>query len=294
MTSLFIQLDARLRRLPDLALLALGLVIVAGIAAFKLTEGREIPIVDFYLIPVAAVGWLARSRRYGYLAAIVTATMSIAIALAMQPDAPLGAAVAAGAARLILYFIVLSVLAAMRRMQLEQDTEARTDHQTGAANARAFRARAACELERSRRYGHELSFFYLDIDGFKAINDRLGHVEGDQVLLHVSHVMRSNVRSADTVARLGGDEFAILMPETGAVAARALAERIRVDLARIRARDEQSVTCSIGLVTFPPSSLSVVEMVRAGDRLMYEAKDQGKNRIAQVDLAGPMPVPRAS
>ena len=286
MPSPFSSLDARLRRLPDVVIFAIGLALIAGIAAYRLTAGHSVPIVDFFLIPIAAIAWLARQPLYGYLAAVVTAALTVVIALAGQPPAPLGGSLAAGGMRLVFYIVVLAFLAAMRRAQLDQKAEARTDTLTGAANARAFREIATGEIDRSRRYGHQLSLLYLDIDDFKAVNDRLGHVEGDDVLLHVSHVLRAVVRSVDTVGRLGGDEFAVLMPETDIAAAHALAVRLRGELARTRAGDGGAVPCSIGLVTFvqPPGSLR--ELLDAGDDLMYRAKQNGKDRIEEAEVRG--------
>jgi diguanylate cyclase (GGDEF)-like protein len=237
------------------------------------------------LIPVAGVGWFAGSRAYGYAAAVVTAVVSVAVAVD-GTNARVGATIASGVARLVLYLIILAFLGAMRAMQVERDREARTDHQTGAANARSFRALALGEIERARRYPRELSLAYLDIDDFKAINDRLGHVEGDHVLLQVSHVLRAKVRSVDTVARLGGDEFVVLMPETGASEARALVDRLRGELARLNTKDARPVPCTIGLVTFTSAPASLPELVDAADELMYTAKKRGKDRVEQAQRAG--------
>jgi diguanylate cyclase (GGDEF)-like protein len=285
MATLVTRFDSRLRRLPDLVLLGMALLFVAALAAFKLTAGRDVPIVDFFLIPVAAVGWFAGAPAYGYATALITAAVSVIVSVAAT-QAPFGATAASGVARMVLYMIVLSFLSAGRSMQLERDREASTDHLTGAANARWFRTLAANEVERSRRYGHSLSLAYIDIDDFKAINDGLGHVEGDHVLLQVSHLMHSVVRSSDVVARLGGDEFVVMMPETGATQARVLVDRLREELARMRASDHRPVTCSIGLVTFVGAPISPRELIDTADELMYEAKRTGKDQVRQSELAG--------
>jgi diguanylate cyclase (GGDEF)-like protein len=286
MTSPFADLDARLRALPDLAILTLGLLMVAGITTLRMTAAHGVPLVDFFLIPVAGVGWLTRRRGYGYAAALVAAEVSVAMAVVGLDAAPVGSALAAGAARLILYLIVLGLLDAMRHMQLDRETEARTDPLTGAANARAFRGLATAEIERNRRHRHELSLAYLDLDDFKTVNDRLGHAEGDRVLQQACHAMSAAVRSVDTLARLGGDEFVVLMPETGPADARALVERLKGDLDGLSTDDGQRVSSSIGLVTFvrPPASLQ--ELVDAADDLMYCAKQSGKDRIEQAKRSG--------
>jgi diguanylate cyclase (GGDEF)-like protein len=252
----FAKLDTYLRRLPDLVLTAIGLLIVAGLAALKLTVGQSVPMVSVVLAEIAPT------------------------------PAPVGAATVAGVVRLALYLVVLALVAAMRRSQLEHEREARTDALTAALNARAFHDLALAEVERSQRYGHEVSLAFLDIDDFKIINDSLGHGEGDHVLAQVSHVLRSVVRSVDTVARLGGDEFAVLMPETRRLEARVVVDRIRQDLARLHTSAGGPVPCSIGLVTFdrPPASLQ--ELIDAGDDLMYRAKRNGKDRVEQAERMG--------
>jgi diguanylate cyclase (GGDEF)-like protein len=286
MVSPFAMLDARLRRLPDALLFAVALTMIAGMAALGPLPDRGLPLDDFFIIPVAAVGWLAHRRWYGYATAVVAAAESVWMAMRGPGAGAVETAALAGAARLSLYVIVLLVLAAMRRMQQAQEAEARTDVLTGAANARAFRQIAVAEVERSQRYQHELSLAYLDIDDFKRINDHWGHAAGDRALGRMSRVMHEVVRSVDTVARLGGDEFAILMPETGPPEARALIERLCQGLEDTGSEAGPVGPCSIGLVTFvrPPASLE--ELIDAGDRLMYRAKRRGKGRVEQDVRAG--------
>ena len=283
MTTALTTLDLRLRRVPDPVLLAVGLAIIAAIAALKSMVGHDIPVADFFLIPVAGVGWLARSRLYGYLAAICAASATVFIAVVGPSSAPLGAALAAAAARLVLYVIVLAVLEALRRMQLQHQAEAHTDHKTGAANSRAFQARAEAEIERSRRNGTPMTVLYLDVDDFKDVNDRFGHTTGDRVLGTVSHMMRTSVRVNDIVARLGGDEFVVLMPETNRFAGGAVARRMRAELGRVTTPDGAPVHYSIGLVTFDEPPRSVDEMIHQADTLMYRAKERGKDCIEASD-----------
>jgi diguanylate cyclase (GGDEF)-like protein len=279
MTSTLATLDARLRRVPDPLLLVGGLAIIAAIAAFKTTVGHDIPVADFFLIPVAGVGWLARSRVYGYLAAVCAASATVFIAVVGQATAPIGAALAAATARLVLYVIVLAVLEVLRRMQLQSHAEAGTDHKTGVANSRGFETRAEAEIERSRRNGTPMTVLYLDVDDFKDVNDRFGHATGDRVLATVSHMMRTSVRRNDIVARLGGDEFVVLMPETNRFAGGSVARRMLAELGRVTTPDGAPVHYSIGLVTLDAPPASVDEMIHQADTLMYRAKQKGKDRI---------------
>jgi diguanylate cyclase (GGDEF)-like protein len=289
MTSPFADLDGRLRRLPDPLILIIGLALIVAIAVFKITLGHDIPVADFFLIPVAGVGWLAGSRVYGYVAGVCAAFASVVIAVVGLATAPLGGAVAAAIARLLLYVVILEVLGAMRRMQVQREEEARTDHQTGVANARAFEALASAEIKRSRRGGGPLSLLYLDVDDFKNVNDRFGHTAGDGVLAHVSHMMRVSVRVNDVVARLGGDEFVVLMPGPDRFAAVSVARRMREELARVTTPDGASVHCSIGLATLLQPPRSVDELISAADTLMYRAKEAGKDRIVSSELPATAP-----
>jgi diguanylate cyclase (GGDEF)-like protein len=283
------QYDARVRGLPDLLLLAVALVVIAALCVLQVTEGTRISIAEFFLVPVAAVGWFAGSLVYGVAAALIATAAAAGVTLYVDPRTALTHVLAAAAARLILYLVVLVALRAMRRLQAEHEREALIDPVTRTANARGFRARAAGELERSRRYPRPLSLLYVDIDDFKAVNDRFGHEAGDKVLGDVGHALRCTVRTVDTVGRLGGDEFAVLMPEASAVAASVAAERFRSELTRLTTPDGQAVRCSIGVATFARPPGSVTELMQAADQLMYAAKAGGKDRVAKADLGSGSP-----
>jgi diguanylate cyclase (GGDEF)-like protein len=275
-----------MRRVPDLLQLAVAIGLVVALTAFKLTIGHSLTVIDFMFVPVVWVGWFSRARWCAYAVALTAAGLSVMVAVVAETQASLPAAFASGIARFALYLLVLGLLGMMRRERAGHQHAVATDQLTGAANGREFRAIALAEVERAQRHQRDLSLACVDVDDFKAINDRLGHPEGDHVLREVSHMMRSVVRASDTVARIGGDEFAILMPEISASPARAVIERVRGELSRLRTTDGEPVLCSIGLVTFdrPPKSLK--ELVAAGDELLYRAKDKGKDRIEQAERAG--------
>jgi diguanylate cyclase (GGDEF)-like protein len=280
------SVDAALRRLPDWANFAIGMAVVVGIAAFRITVGHDIPVADFLLIPVAVTGWLVRDRAYAYLAAACTAAVSVVIAVAGQAQAPLAGALASAGVRFVLYLIVLALLGWMRQMQLSREKEARTDFVTGASNSRAFVEAAAAEIERARRYGQALSLLYLDVDDFKAVNDTFGHGAGDAVLAEVSHVVCCSVRSNDLVARLGGDEFAVLMPEANRFAAAAVARRVRDEVGRVTRPEGSAVRCSIGVASYHSPPTSVDALIHDADSLMYRAKQQGKDCVESAEFGG--------
>jgi diguanylate cyclase (GGDEF)-like protein len=180
-------------------------------------------------------------------------------------------------------------LAAHLQEVLESVTEmAHKDPLTGIANSRYFYEVATLELEMERRYNHpSLALAYLDIDDFKAVNDRHGHMVGDQLLRKVARIMSDEIRSVDVPARVGGDEFVILLPESDAEACMTAMRRLQSHLLRVMEENEWPVTVSIGVACYSSVPASVEEMVASADRLMYEVKNEGKNgiRIETVDRA---------
>jgi diguanylate cyclase (GGDEF)-like protein/PAS domain S-box-containing protein len=156
----------------------------------------------------------------------------------------------------------------------------RQDPLTGLANRRGFLEISEIEKERSRRYHHCFNIAYIDLDGFKKINDTLGHNIGDQVLQRVAITLRSNLRLTDTVGRLGGDEFAILLAETDAGSAEKVMRKLHELLRFEMKTNGWQVDFSIGLASYlcPPESID--NIMRAADGLMYSVKAGGKGNLA--------------
>jgi diguanylate cyclase (GGDEF)-like protein/PAS domain S-box-containing protein len=159
------------------------------------------------------------------------------------------------------------------------------DPLTGLPNRALFHDRLAHAIERARRDGLQLAVIFIDLDGFKEINDRLGHDIGDLLLREIAQRIRSRVRRAtDTVARFGGDEFLVLMEDLkGPNHCEDLAAELIADISlplELRARDV-SVSASVGLVRYPEDSLDPGELVKYADIAMYAAKAAGKNRFSK-------------
>lgn len=155
-----------------------------------------------------------------------------------------------------------------------------TDPLTGARNRRWLNDTGIPEFQRCREGPRTYSLLSVDIDNFKAINDAHGHSAGDQVLMSVSDAIRRSIRSGNHVVRTGGDEFCVLLPDTDAQAARAIAERIRGALATKSGMlaSEHQVTLSVGGATAEGGKLSFAELYRQADRNLYRAKNDGRNR----------------
>lgn len=166
--------------------------------------------------------------------------------------------------------------------------QAMLDPLTGAANRRGFERALTVELERSTRGARPCALVTVDLDDFKAVNDRYGHGVGDDVLILLAERLRGSVRSTDTVARLGGEEFALLLPETGLAGALAVAERARSAFAasgfKLKGGERLSVTASFGAADFPASP-DRESLMRDADQALYTAKRLGKDRVAPVTRA---------
>ncbi len=170
-------------------------------------------------------------------------------------------------------------------------TESQSDSLTSLFNMRYFRRQLVEEFSRSQRYNHPLTLLMIDVDNFKAYNDRNGHPAGDIVLKEVARILIRNVRGTDIVARYGGEEFVVLLPETPTEAAASVAEKIRktVEDHHFPFRETQSggrLTVSIGVGSFPdPRVTSDQDMVEAADKALYAAKKSGRNQV-QIFIKG--------
>jgi diguanylate cyclase (GGDEF)-like protein len=218
----------RLQRLPRPVVLLLGVGLIVAIAWLDAVTGPKVALNVFYLLPVMLVAWATTSTGYGLLA--VLATFLVGPLEAFRNGYAfysLPVALWNAGMRAAVFCIVLFLLTEVRRLVARLREQSLSDELTGVANRRALLLTAAREIERSRRYAHQLSLAYLDIDDFKGVNDRQGHAIGDRVLVALAGAAVATARSVDTVARLGGDEFVVLMPETDECAALPLADRLR-------------------------------------------------------------------
>ena len=158
-----------------------------------------------------------------------------------------------------------------------------TDDLTRLYNSRFMNLSLRRETKRAVRTGSDLSLLFIDLDGFKAVNDTYGHLSGSRALVEAAAVIRTCARETDVVARFGGDEFAVILPETGRDGAIMVAERIRDRIAahRFLTADQLDVrlTASVGVATLPDVAASAEELIQAADRAMYKVKVAGKNGI---------------
>ena len=158
---------------------------------------------------------------------------------------------------------------------------AMTDELTGINNRRAFFKKAKTLYYASQRYSHPLTVLMIDIDDFKIINDTYGHAAGDQVIQKVAESLQKNLRESDVVGRIGGEEFAISLPETDIDTAYILAERIRKKIKNITLIYQKftlTFAVSIGCAESNDTSQAFEDLVGLADKVLYEAKNEGKNK----------------
>lgn len=168
------------------------------------------------------------------------------------------------------------------RIIADLEKDARTDALTGLANRRVFEAELKRSVAAARRYKRLSALLVLDLDGFKAVNDQLGHMVGDEVLVHVAKLLKQNTRPTDIVSRLGGDEFCVILNE---VRSRNDAERrsktlndtINQSLCLVSQKNI-SLSASIGTYTFGEND-DVEGIINKADQLMYSQKQRKSERI---------------
>jgi diguanylate cyclase (GGDEF)-like protein len=185
---------------------------------------------------------------------------------------------------------------AKRQIELQNEELKRIadrDQLTGALTRRAFLEQAQQHFLRVLAHRGELSCLMGDIDHFKAINDRYGHLVGDQAIEYVSRTLTAALRPDDLVCRYGGEEFCLLLPGLGAPAAHELAERMRLRIettcgAAVIPGESVRITISFGVASVAFGGSTLAELIKQADQALYVAKNAGRNRVARYDEAAQM------
>jgi diguanylate cyclase (GGDEF)-like protein len=271
-----------------LQIVSLVLVFVTAVLDYR--TGPELSLAIFYLLPIAVAAWWGGFAD-GILLALVCVIAWHIVESNHHPNMHVGICLWNDVVRFCFFVITSSLLSRLRVALRREQTMARTDALTGAANARTFFEVAQTELLRVGRTGRPFTMAYLDVDNFKAVNDRLGHAAGDALLCRVAETIRVHTRGNDLLARLGGDEFALLLPETDAEGAAISLRKLREHLAQAVAGTEFPVTYSIGAATFLRPPHDVDAMVRRVDTLMYGVKRRGKDQVHHEIVADPTQPP---
>ena len=172
----------------------------------------------------------------------------------------------------------------LKQVNEKLETLSNTDPLTGLFNRRYFFNILEREFERTKRYNRALSLLMVDIDFFKSVNDKCGHLVGDKILTVVARVLKTDLRKIDSCARYGGEEFVILLPETDITGAESVGNRYLTeireqDLSDI-CREIKTTTVSVGIVCLPDDAIITTDVfLKAADDAMYAAKKSGRNKL---------------
>jgi diguanylate cyclase (GGDEF)-like protein len=245
--------------LPHAAPVTSAFTFTGALVAFRLTDPRHIAahlaVVFVLLLGPIALGLADRST----LVAVVILAPAIASLAA----------------------IVQVVLVAAETQGDDLELLVRRDPLTGVGNRRVLSEVLDYEFTRHDRSGSSLALIALDLNGFKRINDTLGHAAGDDLLVAVASTLRQNVRAGDTIVRQGGDEFCVLLPETTAAEAAVLATTLRAALAEIIA-GAGPLSTGVGIAEYPADATGIDDMLRLADARLRadKASDESAGRAA--------------
>jgi diguanylate cyclase (GGDEF)-like protein len=275
-----------------------GKFVIEGSAAITvatlliaLTGGVSSPFFFVFPLIVAAGALVVEPPVTVALAAVAAVGYVLAVVTGTASDAGVAAAAATVGVNLtgmiLLTYAAMVIAREQRRTRDAAIRQSMVDPLTGLFNRNFFFAAIGREIARSARSGRGFSLLMMDLDDLKAINDRLGHHQGDRVLRGVGEIIAEGVRRIDTAARYGGDEFAVLLPETDPSGAFVLAEKIRQGvngLAIDAAGPDSHPSISIGAVSFPADGRTADQLMISADEAMYVSKRGGKDRVTSVPI----------
>lgn len=277
-----------LRRFKGALQVVLALAFATGLVA--LTGGLGSPFTFTYPLIVGA-GALLVAPRIALALAVLATVSYLAAGLYVDPNPTTQSLVLMAVNLTGLYLLAYIGTAVGREQRRARDAAIRLstiDSLTGLYNRTFFFSALEREIARGDRSGRAFCLVMLDLDDLKSVNDRFGHIAGDQVLRGVSEVVKSGVRKIDVAARYGGDEFVALLPETDPTGGWVLAEKIRLTVAEQGMPGiDPAPTVSVGVVSYPADGRSADALLVSADRAMYASKRGGKNRVARAQ-AEPM------
>jgi diguanylate cyclase (GGDEF)-like protein len=268
----------------------LALVFASSLVA--LTGGLQSPFTFTFPLIVGAGALLVAPRVALALAVLATAAYLTA-GLIVDPTPEIGPLVTMAVNLTGLYLLAYIGASVGREQRRARDAAIRlstVDALTGLYNRSYFFTALEREIARGDRSGRAFCMVMLDLDDLKSVNDRFGHIAGDQVLRAVADIVRGGVRKIDTAARYGGDEFVALLPETDPTGGWVVAEKIRQVVAEQGLPGiDPGPTVSVGVVSYPADGRSADALLVSADRAMYASKRGGKNRVARA-AAEPMAI----
>lgn len=244
-----------------------------------LWDGHGASVFSFLYVWVGVEAFYFLTRRQaGFQIAWMGACYAAALVLNTPDPVAIQRWILTVGVSLVTGLLVASMKERILRLVDRLSGAARTDVLTGILNRRAFEERFEQELALASRENRPLSVAVGDLDGFKLVNDRLGHQAGDEALRRVARELARWMRRSDVTARIGGEEFALLLPGIDEKGAARLADRVRLAIQEIFAADRVPLTISFGLAVFDAHGVDAAALMRAGDQALYAAKEMGGNR----------------
>lgn len=276
---------------PVVVLLCVLLLLV--VFAIDAATGPQFSFSIFYLLPVGIAAW-----HLGWHVGLITVAVSGVAWLAADRLAGQVYVIPAvqywnALVRAAFFFIVAWILTLLKDALIAERAVARTDVLTGLANKRSLTELGDREVGRAHRLKRPITLAYLDVDGFKNVNDTQGHAAGDELLCAIADSLRQETRDLDVVARVGGDEFALLLTDASPAGARVVMERVLRRLEESATRGGWHVAFSIGVISADHPAVTLGGLLRQADHLMYDAKRAGGSRVAYRDDTTAGPDPRA-
>jgi diguanylate cyclase (GGDEF)-like protein len=267
----------RLSKRISTIIIIIGIIIVGY---FDYVTGNELMFSVFYLLPISLAA-LNLGKTMALIIAILSAAVESEVYLIsgkFQYSSMMVHYWNTGIL-LMIYLYIAMLVSSLKKANEREKATAGEDSLTGIANWRGFLEIAEREIARSSRYGTILSAAYIDCDNFKEVNDTLGHDAGNRVLRVIADTIKKHIRTTDIAARIGGDEFVVLLTDVSQDISEEFVEKMRNLLLQEMKRNNWNVTFSIGMVTYATPPVSVEEMLKRCDALMYCVKRETKNAI---------------
>lgn len=261
----------------NLAIISFLLVVVIGLLDHQ--TGYEFSFSIFYLLPICFSTWYL-GYKFGVLFCLISAATWLGIDyISGHQYKYIFVLFWNSFVRLGFFVIVVSLLFRLKKTLEYLAALAELDGLTGLLNARTFKNKCDIHFLLSTRNQRPMTLAYIDLDGFKNINDSLGHRVGDEVLKAVADILTRRLRASDIPARLGGDEFSILLPDTDSTGAKTIINGLHANLLELAETHHWPVGFSIGVAIFQSPVTGSDQAIHIADALMYEVKQSGKNSV---------------
>lgn len=276
--QIHLKFVATISRNRELAVILTSLLLLCFLCWLDYITG-DYSLIIFYLIPVSLPAWII-GKKTGGVFCVLSLIARIVADFSSSTVVQRSSLHYWNLFMEFLFLFIMSLLCSILKNKLESEkTLARTDPLTKTINRHFFFNLVEQEIKRARSHKRPSTIACIDLDNFKEINDKRGHATGDKLLMAVVDAISTHIRKTDILARFGGDEFVVFFPNTTGEFAQVTLEKIHRQLQESMSTHSWPVTFSIGAVSYLKSPESVEEAIRSADKLMYEVKHSGKNRL---------------